>query len=89
MRFPSRQIVESLRKQYPNGTRVELVQMDDAQAPPIGTQGTVTGVDDTGSLRGGCRKKSIRINTTLSAKYDLLLCAFRVIYRHTKRTANH
>ena len=50
MRFPSRQIVESLRKQYPNGTRVERVQRDDAQAPPIGTQGTVTGVDDTGSL---------------------------------------
>ena len=50
MRFPSRQIVESLRKQYPNGTRVELVQRDDAQAPLIGTQGTVTGVDDTGSL---------------------------------------
>ncbi len=24
--------------------------MDDVQAPPIGTQGTVTGVDDTGSL---------------------------------------
>ena len=24
--------------------------MDDAQAPPIGTQGTVTGVDDAGSL---------------------------------------
>lgn len=50
MRFPSRQIVESLRKAYPNGTRVELVQMDDVQAPPAGTQGTVTGVDDTGSL---------------------------------------
>lgn len=50
MRFPSRQIVEDLRKQYPNGTRVELVQMDDMQAPPPGTKGTVTGVDDTGSL---------------------------------------
>lgn len=50
MRFPSRQIVEDLRKQYPNGTRVELVQMDDVQAPPPGTKGTVTGVDDTGSL---------------------------------------
>lgn len=50
MRFPSRQIVESLRKQYPAGTRVELVQMDDVQAPPAGTKGTVTGVDDTGSL---------------------------------------
>ena len=24
--------------------------MDDAQAPPIGTKGTVGGVDDTGSL---------------------------------------
>ena len=24
--------------------------MDDAQAPPVGTKGTVTGVDDTGSL---------------------------------------
>ena len=39
-----------LRSTYPPGTRVELVQMDDTQAPPIGTQGTVTGVDDTGSL---------------------------------------
>ena len=39
-----------LRQTYPNGTRVELVQMDDAQAPAIGTQGTVIGVDDTGSL---------------------------------------
>ena len=50
MRFPNREQVEMIKKQYPAGTRVELVQMDDAQAPPIGTQGTVTGVDDTGSL---------------------------------------
>ena len=50
MRFPNRQQVERVRKQYPAGTRVELVQMDDAQAPPIGTAGTVTGVDDTGSI---------------------------------------
>jgi hypothetical protein len=39
-----------LRKTYPAGTRVELVRMDDVQAPPIGTKGTVYGVDDTGSL---------------------------------------
>ena len=25
-------------------------QVDDVQAPPIGTRGTVTGVDDAGSL---------------------------------------
>lgn len=50
MRFPNAAIVERLRNQYPAGTRVELLEMDDVQAPPIGTQGTVLGVDDTGSL---------------------------------------
>lgn len=50
MQFPNRNIVEMLRKQYPVGTRVELVKMDDCQAPPIGTKGTVRGVDDTGSI---------------------------------------
>jgi len=29
---------------------VELVKMDDIQAPPVGTKGTVTGVDDIGSI---------------------------------------
>ena len=48
-RFPSRDVVESLRKHYPVGCRVELVRMDDPQAPPIGTKGTVRGVDDIGS----------------------------------------
>lgn len=50
MRFPSKEIVEKVRKDYPIGTRVELTQMDDVQAPPIGTRGTVTGVDDTASI---------------------------------------
>lgn len=50
MRFPSEEIVNSLRKEYPIGTRVKLLSMDDAQAPPVGTLGTVNGVDDTGSL---------------------------------------
>jgi len=50
MQFPNRNIVEMLRKQYPTGTRVELIEMDDLQAPPIGTQGTVKGIDDTGSI---------------------------------------
>lgn len=50
MRIPTKTEIESLREQYPAGTRVELLQMDDLQAPPIGTLGTVTGIDDTGSL---------------------------------------
>lgn len=48
--FPSRETVERIRKQYPAGCRVELVRMDDIQAPPMGTKGIVTGVDDTGSI---------------------------------------
>lgn len=50
MKFPSREIVEQVRKKYPVGTRVELRKMDDCQAPTIGTKGTVTGVDDTASV---------------------------------------
>lgn len=50
MRFPSREIVENLRKEYPVGSIVELVEMEDPQAPPTGTKGTVRGVDDTGSI---------------------------------------
>lgn len=50
MRFPSKETVERVRKQYPVGCRVELTHMDDVQAPPIGTKGTVIGVDDTASV---------------------------------------
>lgn len=48
--FIRKEILERLRKQYPPGTRVELIKMDDQQAPPTGTQGTVIGVDDIGSI---------------------------------------
>lgn len=50
MRFPSKDIVERTRRQFPVGCRVELIRMDDVQAPPIGTKGTVIGVDDTASV---------------------------------------
>lgn len=48
--FPSQEQIQELRKKYTKGTRIELLEMEDIQAPPIGTYGTVTGVDDTGSL---------------------------------------
>ncbi len=50
MRYPDRETVRGLRAEYPAGTRVELVSMDDVQAPPPGTRGTVTWVDDTGTV---------------------------------------
>lgn len=42
--------LEVLRSNYPKGSRVKLIHMDDIQAPPIGTCGTVIGVDDAGSI---------------------------------------
>jgi len=48
--FPTAEQVAQIRRQYPKGSRIELVWMDDPQAPPIGTNGTVIGVDDIGSL---------------------------------------
>lgn len=55
MRYANEKIVEKLKKRYPEGCRVELVKMNDKQAPPIGTKGTVFGVtvfgvDDAGSI---------------------------------------
>ena len=50
MKFPSRETVEEIRKRYPKGSRVALVFMYDTQAPPVGTLGTILGVDDIGSL---------------------------------------
>ena len=50
MKFPSKEIVERIREEYPAGCRVELVRMDDMQAPPIGIKGIVIGVDDIGSI---------------------------------------
>ena len=65
MFFPSKEIVEMVRRQYPKGCRVELVRMDDVQAPPVGTKGTVIGVDDTASVMvkwdNGCRSEERRV----------------------------
>ena len=47
--FPSREIIKSLRTEFPVGARVEILKMTDVQAPPMGTLGTVTGIDDIGT----------------------------------------
>ena len=42
--------VAEMKKQYPVGTRVRLIHMNDRQAPPDGTCGTVRLVDDIGTI---------------------------------------
>lgn len=49
-RWPTRSAVERIRSQCKAGMRIELVEMDDPQAPPAGTRGTIIAVDDIGSL---------------------------------------
>lgn len=41
---------EELIRKYPIGCKVKLLHMDDLYAPPIGSIGTVKGVDDLNSI---------------------------------------
>ena len=50
MKPMKKEILKRLREQFPVGCRVELIRMDDVQAPPIGTLGTAIGVDAVGTI---------------------------------------
>ena len=39
-----------IKERYRPGMRVRLISMNDTQAPPVGMEGTVRGVDDIGSV---------------------------------------
>lgn len=45
-----KELVDEYRMLYPKGTRIELIHMDDEQAVPSGTKGTVEFVDDMGTI---------------------------------------
>ena len=49
--FPSKEIVQALRKRYPKGARVVLVRMNDPYTKlRPGDLGTVDFIDDAGSI---------------------------------------
>lgn len=50
MTFPSKETVQQVKNNYPAGTKVKLVKMDDPCAPPIGTKGEVISVDDCATI---------------------------------------
>ena len=50
MKYPSKETIEALRREFPAGSIVELISMDDPQSPPVGTRGTVIAVDDVGTI---------------------------------------
>ena len=45
-----RDVVNRLRKLYPNGTRIRLLHMDDPDPVEAGTTGTIVGVDGVGTI---------------------------------------
>ena len=50
-KFPSKETVERLRKEYPRGTRVELVRMNDPYSKlKPGDKGTVDCVDSIATV---------------------------------------
>ena len=60
MFFPSKNIVDRIKAEYPAGTRVELIELNDPyRSLPEGLKGTVSCVDDTGTIHvdwdNGCR----------------------------------
>jgi len=50
-KFPTPESVAQLRKEYPRGTRVELLRMNDPYSKLMpGDKGTVDFIDDIGTL---------------------------------------
>ena len=50
MKIPNEIELDRIRREYPVGTIIELIEMSDKFAPPVGTLGEVIGVDDVGDL---------------------------------------
>lgn len=46
----NKNIIDRLKHNFPKGCRVKLLKMNDPQAPAAGTLGTVTYIDDIGTI---------------------------------------
>ena len=85
MKFPSRETVERLRKAYPVGCRIVLDEMDDPYTKiPVGSQATVTGVDDAGNVM--CNWD---VGSSLSIAYGADRCHRVASEAEVKESLNH
>ena len=52
MQFVDKETLENIRRQYPKGTRVELIKMNDPYNTELspGSKGAVISVDDIGTI---------------------------------------
>ncbi|WP_304683918.1 DUF4314 domain-containing protein [Ileibacterium valens] len=47
---PDKDFISFFKDHYKPGMKVQLIEMNDPQAPAPGTKGVVTGVDDLGNI---------------------------------------
>ncbi len=47
----TREEIQRIKEEYPTGTRIRLIYMNDSRPVPPNTLGTVTHVDDIGTIR--------------------------------------
>ncbi|MBQ2635390.1 MAG: DUF4314 domain-containing protein [Methanosphaera sp.] len=50
MNWPSKEEVKKIRENYPPGTVIQLIRMDDPTPVPPGTIGEITSIDDAGQI---------------------------------------
>jgi len=50
MNWPSKKEIQKIKKEYPPGTVIQLIRMDDPTPVPSGTIGEITSIDDIGQL---------------------------------------
>ena len=87
MNFPSRETVERVRREYPAGTLVELVKMDDAFAPPVGTVGEVLAECIENGVLCLSAKEKLRLLPPLNIEWEQLGKAIDVIIKALKNHA--
>ena len=65
MKFPNKEYIEQLRKNYPIGTKIQLISMRDEKYPVLtGTVGEVTHIDDMGTIHMKWENGSSEPSTT-------------------------
>lgn len=73
--FPSKETVERLRREYPAGTRLELISMDDPYSKlKPGERATVRGVDDAGNIL--CERDTGSVLSLISEKDKFKIVSF-------------
>ena len=50
MEFASKQEIEKIKSIYKEGLRIKCIKMNDIHSVPPGSLGTITGVDDIGTV---------------------------------------